>query len=90
MTPEQRRVLTLEDIHLKLYRHSLTIYCCPDDSPEQWFIMPNPAFLGVSYTPSGQKKGEYKFKILGKGITPQAAYEDWQGRRALAEAEGEG
>lgn len=52
--------------------------------------MPNPAFCGVSYTPSGQRKGEYEFRILGRGITPQAAYEDWLGHRALAEAEGEG
>lgn len=63
------RPLTLEEMHLKLYPHGLTIYCCPDDHPEQWFIMTNPAF---------DERSAYVFQVLAAGRTPADAFEAWR------------
>lgn len=75
--------MTLQQIHLALYRHFLTIYVCPEDAPEKWFIIPNPAFNGGVRLKADGTVGErlpYHFKILASGKTPQSAYADWEKR----------
>lgn len=75
--------MTLEEVHARLYRDFATIYFCPEDEAEQWFIIPNPAFTGGYGMIGGQlvETERYVFRTLGTGLTPHAAYLDYLARK---------